>query len=705
MLGGIGRLCAVQLMPRSTKRCRHFACAATFAAALIVHAPAARSNTAAGGQDSTQSLKSLSLEDLGNVEVTSVSKQPEKLQQTAAAVFVIRQLDIERSGATNIPEALRLAPGVEVARVDANHWSVAVRGFAGQFSKSLLVLVDGRSIYTPLFEGVYWDLPYVMLEDVDRIEVIRGPGGTIWGANAVNGVINIITKKADETHGTLTTLGSGTVDQGTGAFRFGAATASGLHYRLYGTGAIRGQEEHPDRDGFDHWRMGQIGFRTDWTHGEKDSFTVQGDTYRGVSGESSFVPSLSPPAESAIEGSDYVSGWDVVARWQHRMNHGSDIQVQAYFDRTNRQNFELGETRNTLDLDLVHHIVLREGQELTWGLGARISPSFFVQTVAGINFLPNQQTDSIYSGFAQYEIPIVPNKFTVTAGTKLERNNFSGFEYEPSLRMLWSPTSERSIWAALTRAVRTPSRQDQDIVFDIFDEYFPVGGVEVPVYFQIQGNPSLKSEQLIGSELGYRQQLNDRLYVDVAGFYNLYDNLQAYGPASVAEANLPNPPPPPASQVYLYFALPYGNVVEGHTVGAEVAPNWKITNWWQLRGAYSYLHMSMRDKPGFSDVGNLLGTYAASSPQHVANFESSFFLPKRLELDGTYRYSAMLPQYHAPGYSTADVRLAWRWREGVSFSLAGQNLLQPFHAEFGGDPGPLVGVKRSVYGKIMWERP
>ena len=238
------------------------------------------------GQNPPATLKQLSLEQLGNVEVTTVSKDPQQVMKTPAAVFVITQEDIRRSGATSIPEALRLAPGVEVAQIDGNHWSVAIRGFAGQFSKSLLVLIDGRSVYTPLFEGVYWDLPYVMLEDVERIEVIRGPGGTIWGSNAVNGVINIITKSANNTHGALATLGGGTVDQGTGAFRYGGSVGKDFDYRVYGMGGIRGPEFHSDGDGFDHWRMGQMGFRTDWKSGEKDTFTVQGDIYRGESGES-----------------------------------------------------------------------------------------------------------------------------------------------------------------------------------------------------------------------------------------------------------------------------------------------------------------------------------------------------------------------------------------------------------------------------------
>ena len=661
-------------------------------------APKACADSSSNEQNSSGDLASLSLEQLGNVEVTSVSKAPQEVMQTPAAVFVISQEDIRRSGATSIPEALRLAPGVEVAQIDGNHWSVAIRGFAGQFSKSLLVLVDGRSIYTPLFEGVYWDLPYVMIEDVERIEVIRGPGGTIWGSNAVNGVINIITKSATSTHGILATTGSGTVDQGTGAFRYGGTVGDKFDYRIYGMGGLRGQEFHPDDDGFDHWRMGQYGFRTDWKSGEKDTFTVQGDNYRGMSEESIYIPSFEPPAETPTQGWDFVSGGDILARWIHKTGEDSDVQLQTYFDRTNRQNFELGETRDTFDVDFVQHQRTHGEQKLTWGLGVRISPSNFIQTVDGISFLPNKQTDSIYSGFVQYEIPIIANKLTLTAGTKLEHNNFSGFEYQPSLRILWTPTPRHSFWAAATRAVRTPSRLDQDVLFDIFDELYtppPSGSgpppAPIPVYFQIEGDPTLKAEQMIGSEFGYRTQLGNRAFIDLATFYNIYNDLQGYGPAGLAESG-PD----------LFFVLPYANVIEGHTVGGEIAPNWKITRWWQLRGSYSYLHMSLRDNPGFTDVGGLLASYLGSTPGSMVDVQSLFDLPLHFELDEMFRYSAKLPAQLVPSYSTADVRLGWHGWRGLELSLLGQNLLQPSHPEFGGDPGPLVGIKRSVYGKITW---
>jgi iron complex outermembrane receptor protein len=640
-----------------------------------------------------QNLTQLSLEQLGDIQITSVDKDPQSVLKTPAAAYVITQDDIRRAGATSLPEALRLAPGVEVARIDADHWSVAIRGFAGQFSKYLLVLIDGRSVYTPLFSGVYWDAQSVMLADVDRIEVIRGPGGTIWGANAVDGVINIITKNAKYTGGVISTLGGGNVDQGVGNLRYGATAANDFSYRLYSMGAMRGPEFHPDGNQFDDWRMGQIGFRTDWTAGSKNNYTAQGDLYRGQSGESILLATYSPLAEVAEQDKASFAGGNLLARWTHTIGPGSDVQIQTYFDRTVRQDVEVGETRNTFDVDYIQHQRTYADQEITWGLGIRLSPSNVIQTCPAVDFLPHQQTDSIYSSFVQYELPLLEDKLTLTAGSKFEDTNFSGYDYQPSVRLLWSPTQNQSAWAAVTRAVRTPSRQDQDVQFNILVEASP----PPPVFFQIVGNPKFKPEQLIAYEAGYRTHMNRRLYVDFAAFFNVYKDLEGYGPIGVAI--LDNPPP-----VDLAFVLPYANVIEGRTIGAELSPVFDVTSWWRLRGAYSLLHMSLTDKPGFSDVGNLLSSYLGSSPTHVANVESTLRLPQHFIFSQTYRYASELPAYSVHPYNTADLRLERQVGEGFMFAATGQNLLRSSHPEFGGDPGPLVGIKRSAYFSITWAR-
>jgi iron complex outermembrane receptor protein len=440
--------------------------------------------------------------------------------------------------------------------------------------------------------------------------------------------------------------------------------------------------------------MGQAGFRTDWKSGEKDAFTVQGDIYSAGSGENSFIPSFSPAAELVEYGTASASGGNVLARWQHTSGEGSDIQIQAYFDRTNRVDLEGGEVRDTFDVDYVQHARFHGNHNLTWGLGARVSPSRFIQTTPGIYFLPDRQTDSIYSGFLQYELPIVRDKLTLTAGSKVEHNNFSGFEFEPSVRLLWTPTSTQSFWAAVTRAVRTPSRQDEDVAFSILALAEPT---PPSVYFEVVGNPDAKAEQLIGYEAGYRTQINKNLYLDLATFYNDYSGLQGYGPPGISESS--DPPP-----LHLFFVLPYANIIGGDTVGGEIAPDWKVNHWLRLRASYSYLDMALHDKPGFTDVGNLLSTYEGSSPRHVVSAQSSFNLPKHFEFDAMYRYSSALPAYSVSGYSTADLRLGWHVGENIEFSVIGQNLLQPHHAEFGGDPGPLVGIKRSAFAKLTWRQ-
>jgi iron complex outermembrane recepter protein len=660
---------------------------------LAVFGPWSVAHAEQNDEKLVQELNQMSLEQLGNVQITSVDKDPQSVLKTPAAVYVITQDDIRRSGATSLPEALRLAPGVEVARIDADHWSVAIRGFAGQFSKYLLVLIDGRSVYTPLFSGVYWDAQNVMLEDVDRIEVIRGPGGTIWGANAVNGVINIITKNAKDTNGVVSNLGGGNVDQGLADLRYGQTTQKGFSYRLYSTGAMRGPEFHPNGDNFDDWRMGQIGFRTDWTTGSRNNYTVQGDLYRGQSGESILLATYTPLAEVAEQDKASFAGGNLLARWKHTIGEGSDVQIQTYFDRTVRQDVELGETRNTFDVDYIQHQRTYHKQELAWGLGARVSPSNVIQTAPSVNFLPKQQTDSIYSSFIQYELPLVEDKLTLTAGSKFEHTNFSGYDYQPSVRLLWSPTQGQSAWAAVTRAVRTPSRQDQDIQFNILAQASP----PPPVFLEIVGNPKFKPEQLIAYEAGYRSRMNRRLYVDFATFFNVYKDLEGYGPLSLAITD--NPPP-----LDLAIVVPYANVIEGRSIGAELSPVWDVTSWWRLRGAYSLLHMSLTDKPGFSDVGNLLSSYLGSSPTHVANAESTLRLPQHFAFSQTYRYSGELPEYSVHPYNTADLHLERQVGEGLVIAATGQNLLRPSHPEFGGDPGPLVGIKRSAYLSITWAR-
>jgi iron complex outermembrane recepter protein len=672
---------------------RRIATANTFALLLWLSlaGQTTRAQAIASDQKPDENLKHLSLEQLGNVEVTTASKGPEQVWRTPAAIYVITQEDIRRSGATSIPEVLRLAPGLEVARTDSDHWAVGVRGFGGQFSKSLLVLIDGRSVYSPLFAGVYWQVQDTLLEDIERIEVIRGPGGTIWGANAVNGVINIITKSTKDTHGTLVSMGGGNVDQGIGGVRWGGTNGKGLDYKVYGKGFIRGPEFHPDGSNFDHWKTGQLGFRTDWSLNTRDTLTLQGDMYEGLDGERVAISLYTPPSRQIFNGPHDVGGGNILGRWQRKFSEDSDIQIQGYFDRTTRHSPQLDEIRNTLDIDLLYHATVKGGQSVLVGIGGRWSPDAIVQKFATLDFQPHNETDSIYSGFLQDQITLVPDKLALTLGSKFEHNNYSGFEIQPNARLLWTPTPHQTFWAAVTRAVRTPSRLDQDLQLTLLLQQ-----ANPTIYLRVVGSKNFSSEQLLGTEFGYRTLIAKKLYVDLAVFQNAYDDLYGYGQGAIFVENSPLPP-------HVVFQLPLANALKGDTTGFEIAPNWKPVEWWELKGSYSFLHLYVHDKAGFTDNLNTVSDNG-SSPHHQVVIQSQFNFPKRFEFDATYRYVSALPAQLVNAYGTADVRFGWHPVPSWELSIAGQNLLQPHHAEFGSDVDTIVGIKRSAFARIVWRR-
>jgi iron complex outermembrane recepter protein len=644
-------------------------------------------------QKTGEPLKQLSLAQLGNVEVTTASKEPAEVWKTPAAVYVLTNEDIRRSGAMSIPEVLRLVPGVQVSRIDNDHWAVGIRGFADQFSKSMLVLVDGRSLYTPLFAGVYWALQDgILLEDVERIEVIRGPGGTIWGANAVTGVINIITKSAKETRGAVASVGGGNIEQGIGGFRYGAGNGTNFDYRIYGKGFSRGAGFHSDARGFDTWRLGQMGFRTDWDVRNTDHLTIQGDIYKGGVGEAVGFGSFTPPKQIVSDQAVAVSGGNLLARWRHDLREGSDIQIQAYYDRTYALAPHYEETRNTFDVDFIHHLTLRGHQNFMWGLGARLSPSEFVQTVPTLDFFPRGIANNVYSAFVQDEIAIVPNKFSLTVGSKLEHNNYTGFEMQPSIRALWTITPRQTFWIAVTRAVRTPSRVEEDFHLTAFGLASPL------IYVAIDGNQRLSSERLIGYEAGYRTLVTPQFYVDIAVFHDDYDDLISIGAPAVTVDPTPTPP-------HLTIRFPWANGLRGRSDGFEIAPDWKPARWWQMKATYSYLNLDLESKPGVVDGARYVSKDEGSSPHNQLTLQSRFNLPKGFEFDQTYRYVSALPAQLVNSYSTADLHLAWRATRQLEFAVAGENLFQPQHTEFGHDASPLVGIKRSVYAQITWRRP
>ncbi len=661
--------------------------------ALLLPLMAPLQNSWAHAVDSDQTapgnLKQLSLEQLGNLEVTTASKEPETLRKVPAAVYVITQEDIRRSGATSLPEVLRLAPGVTVAQVDSDHWSVAIRGFGTVLESKLLVLIDGRSLYTPLFAGVYWQAQATPIEDIDRIEVIRGPGGTVWGANAVDGIINIITKSAKDTHGSMASLGGGNVDQATAGYRYGGGNGRGLDYRFYAMGFIRGPEFHSDGRNFDHSRMGQVGFRTDWNRGPHDNLTLQGDIYDEEAGETTTFALYSPPSQVTADGNAALTGGNLLGRWKHVVNERSDFQIQAYYDRTRHFEPEFGETRDTFDVDFLHHLVLAGHQDLLWGLGARVSPASFVQLVPSIDFLPHHLTDQIYSGFLQDEIGFLDDRLALTIGSKLEHNNYTGFEIQPSARLLWSITPRQALWVSGTRAVRTPSRIEDDIQLTDFATVSPL-----PIYLRVLGNRQFHSENLVAFEAGYRALVTARFHIDVAMFHNNYDDLSSFQVGTFFLEPTPAP-------VHAVLPLLTSNGIRGTTNGFELAADWRPATWWELKGSYAYLTMNLETKPGSNDP-TTVPIDEGSSPQNQWVIQSLVNLPKKLEFDQTYRYVSALPAQMVGSYGTADARFGWHITPQLELSVVGHNLLQPHHAEFGGDPGGLVGIKRNVYAKITW---
>lgn len=665
----------------------------TFLILLLFTGCGLRAQSVQSNQQTPEYLDRLSLEQLGDIQVTTASKEPEKIWQTPAAIYVITQADIRRSGATSIPEVLRLVPGVEVARIDSDHWAVGVRGFGGEFSKSLLVLIDGRSVYSPLFAGVYWQVQNTLFEDIDRIEVIRGPGGTIWGANAVNGIINIITKNSKDTHGGFSSLGGGNVDQAIGEARFGDTSGNGFDYRVYAKGFTRGPEFHPDGDNFDEWRMGQLGFRADWDLTKSDALRVQGDMYIGRDGERVAVSSYSPAGIAIINAPHSTSGGNITASWRRQVSDHSDIEMRGYFDRTSRFSPQLDEIRNTFDIDLLYHRMMGR-QDVLFGVGARWSPDNITQKFATLDFEPHQETDSIYSWFIQDQIGLVPGKLSLLLGSKFDHNNRSGFEVQPNTRLLWTPTSHQTVWAAVTRAVRTPSRLDQDLQLTDYLGTVAMGPTKVPVFLRIVGNPKFRSEHLLGTEIGYRTLVGRKLYVDFSAFRNDYNDLYGYGPGTGFLEAVPSP-------AHLVLQESLANALKGDTNGGEVAPDWKPAHWLELRGSYSYLHLYVHDKPGFTDRTNTASDNG-SSPRHQIVIQPIFNLPGKIEFDVAYRYVSALPYQNVTAYKTTDARFGWHPSHSWELSIAGQNLLQPHHAEFGSNVDTIVGIKRDVYGKITW---
>ena len=640
-------------------------------------------------------LKKLTLEQLGNVQVTTASRTPESVRKTPAAIFIITAEDIERAGVTTIPEALRLAPGVEVSRIDGNKWSVGIRGFGSRLARDVLVLIDGRTVYTTLLAGTYWEVQNVMMEDVERIEVIRGPGATIWGPNAVNGVINIITKPANATRGKIVSVRGGSLKLGSAEVRYGAGNGRGLDYRVYALAFDRGPEFHTDGNNYDSWRALQGGFRLDFSEHDRDAFTMQGDIYKEGAGETVTATSYTAPYSQIVRGTELLSGGNILLRWKHTQAESKSFEVQAYYDRTSRQEPNFADFRNTFDLDFLQRLPLPGRQQISWGAGARFSDGRNPTIVSGLYFIPQSRTDELLTGFIQDEVAVVPDRLNISFGTKLLKTNYTGVMLQPSARLLWTPSERQSFWAAFTHAVRTPSAAERAFYLSGFIRTDPTSGL--PFFARFNANPNFRSEQLNGYEMGFRQLVRKSIYFDLALFFNHYSDLfsEDITGAPFVETN-----PAPT---HILLPAEFGNGLLGTTRGVEFAPEWRPKSFLRLRASYSFLQMEIEKSRDSLDVGTA-PFVVGSSPRHQVAAQSSFDFTKKLSLDLTYRFVSHLAAEHINSYSTADARFSWQATNSLNLSVAGRNLFQPYHYEAASDPGPNVGIKRSVYGQITWQK-
>ncbi len=645
-----------------------------------------------------RNLLELSLEELATIKVTSVSKAPELLFEAPTAIAVLTEEDLRRSGAHSLPDALRLVPGVNVAQQDAHTFAISARGSSDAFANKLLVLMDGRSLYSPLFSGVLWDAQDTVMEDIDRIEVIRGPGATLWGANAVNGVINVITKNAKDTLGFLGTGGAGSEEQGFGSVRYGVKLGENAWVRIFGkydnhdhSSAVGGG------DGLDDWRTQRGGFRFDWEPTKDDAITLQGDIYSGTEGQVFAVPLPSPPPQlppgipislippellaalqvpviGKVDRDTDISGGNVLGRWAHTFSEHSSAEIRAYFDRTNRDTALFTEKRDTFDVEFQHRFSFTVGvpQEVTWGLGYRRTGDETTGSLS-VRLDPFERTDELWNGFIQDKITLLP-KLHLVLGTKVEHNDYTGWEWQPAARLLWMPSPTQTFWASVSRAVRTPARVEANGIINLPGQ--------VPGVGTVRGNTDFGSEELIAYELGWRTQLHHNLNVDLALFYNEYANLRTSRfDITTLQANLVNG-------------------YEGESFGGELSAQWQATERWRLIGGYSYLDENLRSNS--KDPAVQRNDDEGSSPHNQFFIRSMLDLPGRVTLDLTGRYVDSLPHRQIPAYFTMDARLGWAANDHVELSIVGRNLLDDRHPEFAASAlqTQRTEVERSVFGQV-----
>ena len=593
----------------------------------------------------------LTLEQLGNIVVTSVSRREQPLGSAATSVFVITGEDIRRSGANSLPEALRLAPNLFVARADTDQYVISSRGFANILANRMLVLIDGRIVYSPLFSGVFWEAQDVMLEDVERIEVISGPGATLWGANAVNGVISVITRGAHDTQGLLVGAGAGNRERG-GAVRYGGRLGGDGHYRMYAKYFDRDPTERANGARiFDESGRGQAGFRADWRTAAR-TITLQGDVYQGN-------------IEQQPGGSRDLGGANFIGRWSQQLAGGSTLQGQVYYDRVERdQPGTIREVLDIVDAEVQHGLPLGERHQLLWGATYRHANEDLQNlNPAAVGFLPESRDLTWYSGFVQNEWRMRPD-LSLTVGVKAEHNDYTGLEWLPSARVAWAVTPERLVWGAASRAARAPSRVDRELF------------IPARPPFLIAGGPNFASEVSRVYELGYRAQESPRLSYSVTGFYHDHQRLRSLEPA---------------------LGAMFENRIAGSTKGIEAWASWRAAAHWRLDAGWVELRQRLAPEPGSRSSTAALG----NDPPRMLKLRSALDLTPRHELDVMLRYVGALPNPHVPSYTAIDARLGWQASKALNLSVVLQNLFDPGHPEWG-FAANRAEHQRGIFFKALW---
>ncbi len=619
-------------------------------------------------------LVSLDLDQLMSLEVTTASKKAQQLSNTAAAAYVITHDDIVRSGAMSVPEVLRLAPGVDVGQISPGQWSVTIRGFGGRFANKLLVLIDGRAIYTPTFNGVYWEQQDLVLEDIEQIEVIRGPGASLWGANAVNGIINIITRHSEETTGGLAGATVGTYN-GTVQARYGATTAKQGYWRAYAKGDLGEPFDSPEGTELQNgYRRQSAGFRADLPTGEHSSLSLQAQVLLLSNDQVTDFPDLyNPPSYlTRVSETNQARNHWISAQWEYAASSESLWTISSYLSQYTAEAYSLEENVTTFDLSIQQQWAITARQEIVWGMGYRNYTDDIIDSPPLISVAPDALSRNIHSIFIQDEIEVLDDTVWVTIGSKLEHNDFTGYEFQPSLRALWRPDGNTSLWSSVSRASRTPSRLETTTSFQAFITDIP--GVPLPVVASVNGQPEFAAEDLTAWELGVRKQLTTDFSLDIALFYHQYDNLREGQDLEVTQQ----------SDHFLADVI-IGNVLQGTGKGVELAARWQVNDHWHIQAAYTQQSLDLSYKPGFERLQSNPNALEASppSPESILSLSSYYNISDKLGLNLWLRSnSATPPVAHSHSTTTLDAQLLWRVNPEMQISLVGKNLLDDSHHEF-----------------------